>query len=53
MEYIIQGKKLIWDFDKNVSDARKWKDDNLFIEGIWNMKVVGDNVECIKKRITK
>ena len=86
MEYIIQGKKLIWIVDKNESDARKWKDDNLFIEGIWNMKdtvgytdtcvklsvlsedtfyfvtfaglgftmkVVGDNVECIKKRITK
>lgn len=31
MEYIIQGKKLIWDFDKNVSDARKWKDDRYLL----------------------
>lgn len=23
MEYIIQGKKLFWDFDENESDARK------------------------------
>ena len=86
MEYNIQGKKLIWKFDKNESGASKLEEDNLFIEGVWNMKdtvgytdtcvgvsilsedsfyfvtffglgftmrVVGDDIECIKKQITK
>lgn len=86
MEYIIQDKKLIWDFDKTESNAAKLRTNNLFIEGIWSMKdtvgyddvcvavcmvsedtfyyvtfqglaftmrLVGDNVECIKKEITK
>lgn len=86
MEYIIKDKKLIWDFDKAESNASKFKDNNLYIEGIWNMidtvgyidtcvglsilsddsfyfvtfcglgftmRVVGDNIECIKKKITK
>ncbi|MBQ8798469.1 MAG: hypothetical protein IJZ55_02765 [Lachnospiraceae bacterium] len=86
MEYIIQDKKLIWDFDEAESNATKLRDNNLFIEGIWNMKdtvgytdtcvgvsmlsddtfyfitfrglgftmrVAGDNVEFIKKQITK
>lgn len=86
MEYTIQDKKLIWDFDKAESNAAKLKDNNLFIEGIWNMKdtvgytdtcvavsilsddtfyfltfrglgftmrLAGDNVEFIKKQITK
>lgn len=86
MEYTIQDKKLIWDFDKSECNAAKLKDNNLFIKDIWNMKdtlgytdtcigvsilsddtfyfvtfcglgftmrLVGDNVKCIKKQITK
>lgn len=48
MEYLIQNKKLIWDFDKAESNARKIKDNNLFIEGAWNMKdTVGYTDSCV------
>ncbi|MBQ9122570.1 MAG: hypothetical protein IJY10_03650 [Lachnospiraceae bacterium] len=48
MEYIMQEKKLVWDFDKTQSDASKIKENNLFIEGLWNMKdTVGHNDACV------
>jgi len=48
MEYIIQGKKLIWKFDRNESDAHQLIEDNLFIEDIWNMKdTVGYTDTCV------
>lgn len=48
MEYIIQDKTLIWDFDKTESNASKLKDNNLFIDGIWNMKdTVGYTDTCV------
>lgn len=86
MEYVLQNKTVIWEFGKNESDASKLKEDNLFIEGIWNMKdtvgytdtcvglsvlsedtfyfitfrglgftmrIVGDEVMCIKSQIMK
>ena len=37
MEYIINGKKLIWDCDGTNSNASQLKDNNLYIDGIWNM----------------
>lgn len=37
MEYIINEKKLVWDYDETNSDASKLKDNNLYIDGIWNM----------------
>ncbi len=48
MEYIIQNKKLIWNFNKAECNAAKLKDNNLFIEGIWNMKdTVGYTDTCV------
>lgn len=38
MEYIINEKKLVWDYDETNSDASKLKDNNLYIDGIWNYK---------------
>ena len=48
MEYLINGKKLIWDFDNTESNASKLKDNNLFIDGIWNMKdTIGYTDTCV------
>lgn len=47
-EYVVHDKKLIWEFDKSESNASKLKEDNLFIEGIWNMKdTVGYTDTCV------
>ena len=42
MEYIINGKKLVWDYydyDKTSIDASRLKDNNLHIDNIWNMMI--------------
>ena len=52
MEYTIQNQTLIWDFDKVESNAAKLKDNNLYIEGIWNMKdTVGYADVCVSVSI--
>lgn len=52
MEYVLQSKTLVWDFDKTESHAAKLKDNNLFIEGIWNMKdTVGYTDTCVSVSI--
>lgn len=54
MEYLVQGKKLVWDFDESNHDARKLKPNNLYIEGFWNMKdtVVSPMAEtCVGMRV--
>lgn len=48
MEYIINGKKLVWDHDQTNNDACKYKDNNLYIDGIWNMQdTVGYTDTCV------
>ena len=50
MEYNVNGKKLVWDHDKsNINiDASKLKDNNLYIDNIWNMKdTVGYTDTCV------
>ena len=51
MEYIINGKKLVWDYydyDKTSIDASRLKDNNLHIDNIWNMKdTVGYTDTCV------
>lgn len=37
-EYIINGKKLVWDFDEAETNPDNLKRDNLYLEDIWNMK---------------
>ena len=41
MEYIVNGKKLVWDYDDTSNiDASRLMVDNLYIDHIWNMKDV-------------
>lgn len=48
MEYIIQGKRLIWEFDKKESAASCLTENNLYIEDVWNMKdTVGYTDTCV------
>lgn len=48
MEYYINNKKLIWDFDSTNSSGHKLKDNNLYIENMWNMKdTVGYDDSCV------
>ena len=48
MEYIVNRKKLVWDHDQTNNDASKMKDNNLYIDGIWNMKdSVGYTDTCV------
>lgn len=47
MEYIINGKKLVWDY-YDYDDASRLKDNNLHIDNIWNMKdTVGYTDTCV------
>ena len=36
-DYRMGGYVLSWDYDPDEHDARNLKDNNLYIEGIWNM----------------
>lgn len=48
MEYTIQGRRLVWEYDAAIQDASKLKDNNLYIEGVWNMKdTVGYTDTCV------
>lgn len=48
MNYFLNGKNLIWNFDKNETDAKKLENNNLYIENLWNMKdTVGYTDTCV------
>ena len=48
MQYLLNGRTLVWDFDESVSNAARLKDNNLFIEPIWNMRdTVGYVDTCV------
>lgn len=49
MEYCLNSKKLIWDFDETITDASKLKVNNLYIEHMWNMQdTVGYEDTCVQ-----
>lgn len=51
MEYNLVGKRLIWNFN-NESNSCSLKDNNLYIENIWNMEdTVGYTDSCIMLKI--
>ncbi len=48
MEFNVNGKKLVWDYDESNNDASKLKENNLHIDNIWNMKdTVGYTDTCV------
>lgn len=48
MNYFLNGKNLIWNFDKNETDNKKLENNNLYIEDLWNMKdTVGYTDTCV------
>ncbi|MDY4079555.1 MAG: hypothetical protein SOY42_12355 [Clostridium sp.] len=48
MNYFLNGKNLIWNFDKNETDNKKLENNNLYIEDLWNMKdTVGYTDSCV------
>lgn len=49
MEFNVNGKKLVWDYDDESNiDSSKLKDNNLHIDNIWNMKdTVGYTDTCV------
>ena len=49
MEYTVNGKKLVWDYDDTSNiDASRLKVDNLYIDHIWNIKdTVGYTDVCV------
>lgn len=53
MEYTVGGKKLVWNFTQaDGGNAAKLQENNLYIEGFWNMKdTVGRNETCVMLNI--
>ena len=48
MNYFLNGKNLIWNFDKNETNNKKLENNNLYIEDLWNMKdTVGYADSCV------
>ena len=44
---------LIWEWDEEETNARNFKDNNLYIEGIWNMSdTLGRTDTCVGVSIT-
>lgn len=51
MEYNLDGKRLIWNYNKELG-CKALKDNNLYIENIWNMKdTVGYTDSCIMLKV--
>ena len=37
-EYYVGGLSLVWEWDEEEINARNFKDNNLYIEGLWSIK---------------
>ncbi len=47
-EYSVGGLSLIWEWDEEEANARNFKDNNLYIEGVWNMsETLGRTDTCV------
>lgn len=52
MEYNINGKKLVWEVHETETNAANLKDNNLYMEDIWNMNdIVGHSTACAELHI--
>ena len=49
MEFLINGQKLVWNFDKSETNAANLPENNLYIKNVWNMKeTVGHSDVCVE-----
>lgn len=49
----VGGLSLVWEWDEEETFAGNFKDNNLYIEGIWNMSdTLGRNDTCVGLTIT-
>lgn len=52
-EYSVGGLSLVWECDEEETNARNFKDNNLYIEGVWNMSdTLGRTDTCVGVSIT-